>query len=149
MNPRTGRMVKKTGTIGRALVVACSQGCEKKAPKAPAPPKAKAPKKKKVKFNVKPAPAPAKPAPKKSINYILSVMPDAVEELLFERIEENHENPRSKAAIRERDTNLREMYDRLIFNMANSKSGGKVVPVKAKNKAELKKIWAKVWRNTI
>jgi len=58
MNPRTGRMVKKTGAIGRALVVACSQGCASKASKAPkAPPKAKAPKKKKVKFNVKPAPA--------------------------------------------------------------------------------------------
>ena len=40
MNPRTGRMVKRTGTIGRALVVACSQGCDKK---ATAPPKAKAP----------------------------------------------------------------------------------------------------------
>tara|TARA_R110002012_G_scaffold277713_3_gene465225 strand:+ start:1225 stop:1668 length:444 start_codon:yes stop_codon:yes gene_type:complete len=54
MNPRTGRMVKRTGTIGRALVVACSQGCAKK---AKAPPKAKAPKKKKRTFIVKPAPA--------------------------------------------------------------------------------------------
>lgn len=68
MNPRTGRMVKKTGTIGRALVVACSQGCGKKAPKETAP------KKKKVKFNVKPAPA--KKAPAKKIDY------DKVEEAL-------------------------------------------------------------------
>ena len=66
MNPKTGRMVKRTGAIGRALVVACSQGCAKK---ATAPPKATAPKKKKRTFIVKPAPAKGKSAEEKKTDY--------------------------------------------------------------------------------
>ena len=78
---------------------------------------------------------------KGTIQYILDIVPSEIEETLFERIEENYEDPFGRFAIKERNRELKKSYQKLKEIIKSKK-------LKAKTMEEEKKIWKEVWRDT-